>query len=232
MAIGSKRSRERRKRRGQVLLRLAKWLIMLAVFVGLGIWSYQSGLELARSEVTSLEARLDEVATEARTLHVRNAQLVGELRQSREANAALQRRYDQDVPAGDAAALFSLAQRRIADGLPRARVEQVLRDAQPVSRCEGRGATRRFAIAYGPRVPESGGIELMDGMVRVVVSAPSTADDLARTASVVVNVAGQAPVTLTGLPQRHPVVLGNAELVLTVAPSDVRGFASAGITTC
>lgn len=232
MAIGSKRSRERRKQRGQVLLRLAKWLILLGVFVGLGIWSYQTGLALARSEVTSLEARLDEVATEARSLQMRNQQLVGELRQSREANAALQRRYDQDVPAGDAAALFTLAQRRIAEGLPRGRVEQVLRDAQPVTSCEGRGTSRRFAIAYGPRVPDGAGIELMDGMVRVVVSAPSTADDLARTASVVVSVAGQAPVTLAGLPQRHPVVLGNAELTLSVGPSDVRGFASAGITTC
>ncbi|WP_137123978.1 hypothetical protein [Roseomonas sp. HF4] len=231
MAIGSRYSRERRRRRGQFVLRLSKWLIVLGVLAALGIAAYQSGLELARTEVDRLQGRLDTLGGELRDVRLRNTQLDAELRQARTANQALQRRYDQDVPQGDAAALFSLAQQRIGAGIPRARIEQVLRDAAPVRRCEGRGTARRFAIAYG-RVPEGAGIELADGMVRVVVSAPAPNDDLATAASVVVNVAGQDPVTLTGLPQRHPVVLGNAELLLEVSASTVRGFASATIASC
>lgn len=231
MAIGSRFSRERRRRRGEFLLRVTKWLVVLGIFLGLGVAAYRSGLELARSEVTALERRLDEVATEARDYQMRNSRLDSDLRQAREANVALQRRYERDVPTGDAAALFSLAQQRIASGLPRGRVEQVLRDAAPVRRCEGRGQSRRFAVAYGARVPEDAGITLLDGLVRVVVSAPNQADDLARAASVSVTVAGADPVVLTGLPQRHPVVLGNAEMTLNVT-SEIRGFATASLTTC
>ena len=56
--------------------------------------------------------------------------------------------------------------------------------------------------------------------------------DLASAASVVVTIAGQDPVTLTGLPQRRPVVLGNVEMTLDVEASGVRGFASATISEC
>ncbi len=231
MSIGTRRNRERRRRTGQIALRVAKWVFMLAVFVGLGFWAYQSGLDLARSEVIVLEQRLDTVSADARAAHARNAQLDGELRQAREGMAALQRRYDRDVPAGEAAALFALAQQRIGAGVPRDRIEQIMRDAGPVHRCEGRATGRRFAVAYGPRVPDNAGIELLDGLVRVVVSAPNQTDDLTRAATVVVTVAGQEPVTLTGLPHRQPVTLGNAELVLNVT-SEIRGFATAALTTC
>ena len=137
MSIGSRRSRERRRRTGQLALRVAKWLFMLAIFVGLGFWSYQGGLDLARSEVTVLEQRLERLSADTRTTYARNTQLEGELRQAREDNVALQRRYDRDVPKGDAAQLFALAQARIAAGVPRERIEQIMRDAGPVRRCEG-----------------------------------------------------------------------------------------------
>ena len=231
MSIGNRRSRDRRKRAGRVFLRATKWIVVLGIFIGLGLWSYQTGLDLARAEVSRLERRLEALGAEARTAHATNARLEGELRQARQDNTALQRRYERDVPAGDAAAMFSLAQQRIGAGIPRERIEQVLRDAAPVRRCEGRGTSRRFAVAYGPRVPENAGFELHDGLVRVMVSAPNQTDDLARTATVVVTVAGQEPVTLTGLPQRHPVVLGNAELLLSVT-SEIRGFATASLSAC
>jgi hypothetical protein len=231
MSIGSRRSRERRRRTGQIAFRVAKWLFMLAVFVGLGFWAYQSGLDLARSEVTVLEERLEALGADARATYARNAQLDGELRQARADIAALQQRYDRDVPKGDAAALFALAQGRIAAGVPRERVAQLLRDAGPVRLCEGRPVSRRFAVAYGARVPDDAGIALLDGLVRVVVSAPNQTDDLTRAASVVISVMGQDPVTLTGLPQRHAVVLGNAEMALNVS-SEIRGFATAALATC
>jgi cell division protein FtsB len=231
MSIGSRRSRERRRRNAQFAARAAKWVTALAIFLGLGFWSYRTGLDLARAEVTGLEARIETQANEIRELHARNAQLEGELRQSRADNAALQARYRRDVPAGDAAALFSLAQQRIAAGIPRERVEQVLRDAAPVRRCEARGTSRRFAIVYGPRIPENSGIELAEGLVRVVVSTANQTDEINRTANVVVTVAGQDPQTFTGLPQRQVVVLGNAELALSVT-SEIRGFATVALTNC
>jgi cell division protein FtsB len=231
MAIGSKRSRERRRRSAQFAARAAKWLTALAIFLGLGFWSYRTGLDLARAEVTGLEERIEAQGNEIRELHARNAQLDGELRQARADNAALQARYRRDVPAGDAAALFSLAQQRIAAGIPRERVEQVLRDAAPVRRCEARGTSRRFAIVYGTRIPENSGIELAEGLVRVVVSTPNQTDEINRTANVVVTVAGQDPQTFTGLPQRQVVTLGNAELALSVT-SEIRGFATAALTNC
>ena len=61
--------------------------------------------------------------------------------------------------------------------------------------------------------------------------ADSQADDLNRAATVVVTVFGQEPVTLTGLPQRLAVTLGNAELTLNVS-SEIRGFGTAALSTC
>lgn len=231
MSIGSRRSRERRRRTGQLVLRLAKWLFMLAIFVGLGFWSYQSGLDLARSEVTVLEQRLERLSADTRTTYARNTQLEGELRQAREDMVALQRRYERDVPKGEAAQLFALAQARIAAGVSRERIEQIMRDAGPVRRCEGRATSRRFAVAYGPRAPENAGIELLDGLVHVMMRSDNQGDDLTRSATVVVTVFGQEPVTLTGLPQRVAVTLGNAELTLNVS-SEIRGFGTAAISTC
>lgn len=231
MSIGNRRSRDRRQRARRFVFRATKWVLVLAIFIGLGLWSYQTGLDLARAEVSGLQRRLDALGADTRALHATNARLEGELRQARQDNAALQRRYEQDVPRGAAAELFSLAQQRIGAGIPRERIEQVLRDAAPVIRCEARGTSRRFAIAYGPRVPENAGFELHDGLVRVSVSARNQTDDLSRAATVVVTVAGQEPVTLTGLPQRHPVVLGNAELTLSVS-SEIRGFATVALSGC
>lgn len=230
MAIG-RRNRDRRRRAGRVFLWFAKWGTVLAIFAGLAFWSYRGGLDLARAEVTALERRLEALGTETRTLHATNARLEGELRQARQDYAALQRRYERDVPAGDAAAMFRLAQERIAAGVPRARVEQLLRDAGPVVRCEGRGTSRRFAVAYGPRVPENAGIELHDGLIRVVVSAPNQTDDLTRAATVVIQAAGQEPQSFTGLPQRQSVVLGNAEIAVSVT-SEIRGFATVALSGC
>ncbi len=110
-------------------------------------------------------------------------------------------------------------------------MEQVLRDAGQVRRCEGRGTSRRFAIFYGARVPENAGIELLEGLVRVVVSSAAQTDDVARTAQVVVTVAGGESQTFTGLPQRQVVAIGNAELALSVT-SEIRGFATASLTSC
>lgn len=231
MAIGSRRNRERRRRNAQLAVRTAKWLIALGILAGLGFWSYRTGLDLARAEVTGLERRIDTQAQEIRDLNARNAALEGELRQARADMAALQARYRRDVPAGDSAAIFSLAQARIAAGVPRERMEQVMRDAGPLRRCDARGTSRRFAIAYGARVPENAGIELAEGLVRVVVSSANQTDDIARTANVVVTVVGQESQSFTGLPQRQVVVLGNAELALSVT-SEIRGFATASLSSC
>lgn len=231
MAIGSRRSRERRRRNAQFAARALKWLTGLAIFIGLGFWSYRTGLDLARSEVTGLEQRIAAQGAEIRDLNATNARLEGELRQARADNTALQARYRRDVPTGDAAALFTLAQQRIASGLPRDHVEQVLRDAGPVTRCEARGTSKRFAIVYGGRVPDNAGMDLAEGLVRVVVSSANQTDDVTRTANVEVTVAGQEPRRFTGLPQRVPVTLGNAEMTLSVT-SEIRGFATVSLTSC
>lgn len=231
MSIGGRRIRERRRRAARVFLGVAKWLAVLAVFVGLGYWSYESGLDLARAEVTELEARLETLGADARALRAANGRLEGELARARQDTATLQRRYDRDVPAGDAAALFRLAQERIAAGLSPDRAAQILRDAAPLRRCEGRGTNRRFAINYGPRMPDDAGISLLEGLVRVAVGVPAPNDDPARAATVVISVAGQDPQSLTGLPQRQALALGNVELTIAVT-SDVRGFATVNLSTC
>ena len=58
------RSRERARRRNAVLFRLARWLVIIAVVIGIGYSSYESGLWLAERKVVAL--RDDLAAVDAR----------------------------------------------------------------------------------------------------------------------------------------------------------------------
>ncbi|MCA3389237.1 MAG: hypothetical protein INF65_11460 [Roseomonas sp.] len=58
MALGRRRNRERRQRATRWLWRLSQAVMILLVFLGFGIVTYRGAEEIARAEVSALEARL------------------------------------------------------------------------------------------------------------------------------------------------------------------------------
>lgn len=230
MSLASRRRRERNRR---LLLGSLKWLLLLGALGGLGYAAHQAGTRLARIEVNRLAERLAETERQRNLLEAQNAQLRGELAEARAAARQIQQRYDAEVPRGALADLVALLRERLAARLEPERLRIAIQTAERLRRCDGPVVSRRFRIGIGPRATEEDSTSFAEGMIRVSALAPSAGEDIAR--SVVVTFSGLGsggPRSVTGLPATHVYVLDNMELRLTVTDSNIRGFATASLTTC
>ncbi len=110
---------------------------------------------------------------------------------------------------------------------------EALRSTEMPRRCEGRPIIRRFAIRFGGSPTADEGTSFLDGLLRITATMPAGAEDVARLANLsVTSVWNGRTETLTGLPQRLPLTLGNLDMELSITASEMRGFAQAALTTC
>ena len=233
MALGRKRSRERRQRATRWLWRLSQAVMILLVFLGFGIVTYRGAEEIARAEVTGLEARLAEAAERESAAATELSRLVTEVEQARAEASIWRARHDQEVPRPPFTDVLAMAAQRIAAGVAPERLMDVLRLADNPRRCEGRPIIRRFAIRFGGTPAVDEGTSFMDGLLRITTAMPAGAEDVARLANVSVTAAWTGRTeTLTGLPQRLTIPIGNLELDLAITASEMRGFAQAALATC
>jgi hypothetical protein len=231
MAFTSKISRDRSRRRRQFMSRAFMWMLGLGALGGLGYSAYQTGTMLAESRVVELERSLVVLTGQLETTNQEKARVLAGLAEMRQANAALQARYDADVPKGELAELFGIVRGRLAQNVPAARLSQVMQDAGVTRPCETRVTRKRFAIVPAGRTPEE--VSLLDGLVQVSASAPAVATDGLKGVSVLVARAWTGePLKLAGLPVRQDIVVNNLVLRLAVEPSDVAGYAVATLSGC
>lgn len=232
MAYQSGFSRQRSRRRRQLLTRAALWLGVAAIFAGIGYSSYRSGALLARLEVSGLEEEIRRLASQVEGLRVENDRLRLDLSQARQSADGMKRRYDTDVPSGGLANLVSLMRDRLAAGVREDRVAQILREAENTRPCEGRFMRKRFAIHIAGQGPEES-VTLLEGLIQVSASAPNTGEDPAKSATVTISRAwASQPIKVTGMPVRQSIPLNNAELRLSVEASELRGYGTATLTLC
>lgn len=233
MALGRKRSRERRQRATRLLWRLSQAVMILLVFLGFGIVTYRGAEEIARAEVTALETRLAEAAERESAAAAEQGRLASQLAEARTEASTWRARHEQEVPRPPFTEMLATAAQRIAAGVAPERVMDLLRLADNPRRCEGRPIIRRFAIRFGGTPSADEGTSFLDGLLRITTAMPAGAEDVARLANVSVTAAWTGRTeTLTGLPQRVTIPLGNLELDLTIAASEMRGFAQAALATC
>ena len=233
MALGRRRNRERRQRATRWLWRLSQAVMILLVFLGFGIVTYRGAEEIARAEVSALEARLVEAAERESAAATERSRLVVELDQARVEASTWRARHEQEVPRPPFTDVLAIAAQRIAAGVVPERVMEVLRLADNPRRCEGRPIIRRFAIRFGGAPSADEGTSFMDGLLRITTAMPAGAEDVARLANVSVTSAWNGRTeNLTGLPQRLVLPMGNLDLELAITASDVRGFAQAALATC
>lgn len=186
---------------------------------------------LARMELRALEDDITRLGNQVAGLRVENDQLRTDLSQARQTAEGIKRRYDADVPGGPLATLFALMRDRLQAGVREERLAQLLREAENPRPCEGRISRKRFPIR--PVGQPEDPVTLLDGLIQVSASAPVTADDPARAATVTVQRVWSAqPIKLTGLPAWQSIPINNAELRLTVEPSDLRGYAMVSLSLC
>jgi len=233
MALGRRRNRERRQRATRWLWRLSQAVMVLLVFLGFGIVTYRGAEEIARAEVSALEARLAEAAERESAAAAERSRLVVELDQARVEASTWRARHEQEVPRPPFTDVLAIAAQRIAAGVAPERVMEVLRLADNPRRCEGRPIIRRFAIRSGGAPSADEGTSFMDGLLRITTAMPAGAEDVARLANVTVTTSWNGRTeNLTGLPQRLVLPMGNLELELTITASELRGFAQAALATC
>lgn len=233
MALGRKRSRERRQRATRWLWRLSQAVMVLLVFLGFGIVTYRGAEEIARAEVTALEARLAEAAERESAAAAEQGRLVAELTQAVTEASTWRARHEQEVPRPPFTEMLAIAAQRIAAGVAPERVMDVLRLADNPRRCEGRPIIRRFAIRFGGTAAADEGTSFLDGLLRITIAMPAGAEDVVRLANVSVTSTWNGRTeNLTGLPQRLVMPMGNLEMELAVTTSELRGFAQAALATC
>jgi hypothetical protein len=233
MALGRRRSRERRQRATRWLWRLSQAVMILLVFLGFAILTYRGAEEVARAEVTALEARLAEAAERESTAAAEQGRLALQLAEARMEASTWRTRHEQEVPRPPFTDVLAIATQRIAAGVAPERVMDLLRLADNPRRCEGRPIIRRFAIRFGGTPNADEGTSFLDGLLRITITMPAGAEDVARLANVSVTSTWNGRTeTLTGLPQRLPLTLGNLELELSITASEMRGFAQAALATC
>jgi hypothetical protein len=233
MTLGRRRNRERRQRATRWLWRLSQAAMLLLVFLGFGVIAYRGAEEIARAEVSTLEARLAAAAERESAVAGENASLVAELEQARAEASTWRARHDQEVPRPPFTDVLATAAQRIAAGVAPERLIEVLRVADNPRRCEGRPIIRRFAIRFGGTPSADEGTSFLDGLLRITVAMPAGAEDVVRLAAVNVTTTWNGRTeNLTGLPQRLTLPLGNLELDLAITASDMRGFAQAALATC
>ncbi|MCA3416511.1 MAG: hypothetical protein INF84_18100 [Roseomonas sp.] len=233
MALGRRRNRERRQRATRWLGRVSQAVMILLVFLGFGIVTYRGAEEIARAEVSALEARLAEAADRESAATAERSRLVVEVDQARVEASTWRARHEQEVPRPPFTDVLAIAAERIAAGVAPERVMEVLRLADNPRRCEGRPIIRRFAIRFGGAPSADEGTSFMDGLLRITTAMPAGAEDVARLANVTVTTSWNGRTeNLTGLPQRLVLPMGNLELELTITASELRGFAQAALATC
>lgn len=233
MALGRKRSRERRQRATRWLWRLSQAVMILLVFLGFGIVTYRGAEEIARAEVSALEARLAEAAERESAATAERSRLVTEVEQARAEASTWRARHDQEVPRPPFTDVLAIAAQRIAAGVAPERLMEVLRLADNPRRCEGRPIIRRFAIRFGGTPAVDEGTSFMDGLLRITTAMPAGAEDVARLANVTVTTTWNGRTeNLTGLPQRLVLPMGNLDQELAITASEMRGFVQAALATC
>ena len=232
MAYGKRISRERSRRRRQILLRVAMFVLIAGGLVGLGYSAYQTGTVLAQSQVTALSSKVTDLTNQLGASRTENEHLQSNLAETQRANLALQNRYDRDVPTDEMAGLLSIARQRVSQGVPAPRLGQALREAAVTRVCDTRFVRKRFAFQVGRSTPEDAAT-LLDGLIQISATIPSAAADPVRTAAIVIEQTWSSEVTkLTGLPARQDIIVNNLLLHLVVEASPMPGFGMVSLSVC
>ena len=145
MAIGLKEGRRMaaRARRWTLLKRL----LLLAAFLAVGVFAYETGATRTQYRIERMEERLAAQDADIARLEAEKAELDRRRLTAVQNEKSFQARYNRDVPTGERKALYELLLERIDAGLDEARIAFLLREADPEPACDPEPLTKRFVLA-------------------------------------------------------------------------------------
>ena len=232
MAYQNRFARERKRQRAKFIGLIGTGLLAAGGLAGLGYAAWVAGSELAQVRTSNMETKKAQLAAERDAARAQAARADAAPPTLRQDNAAIQKRYDAEVPTGSMAEIYALVRQRLGAGVDQARLTALLRDAGPLQPCESRVLRKRHPIQVAPKDASDMAV-FLDGLVGVAVAIPSAGAAPKQTATVTIVTAWtEEPVKLTGLPARRDIVINNAVLRLAVDVSEVAGFASVALSVC
>ncbi|MEC8851105.1 MAG: hypothetical protein VXX43_03990, partial [Pseudomonadota bacterium] len=149
-----------RRYRRQMAGRLTRSVVYLLILGGVGLVSYQLGVEDLEAQKRQHEQVLDEINGRLAEMDQRVADQALQVRQALEKARVTEQRYAADMPRGTDRELYDLIRARIADGLSVARLRFLIGSARRKRDCLDPD-TRRFVVrtpvTSGPRSAASFG---------------------------------------------------------------------------
>lgn len=232
------RSHARRQRRK----RMAKWLFVAAIFVGLGAFAYQTGSVLAEREVVRLR---DDLAAKTRTvdeLRHENAALRTAADDARRTAAEWHRRYTKDVPTGTRKALLTEVEQQMAAGVKAERLRFLIGAAAHQRACSGQPLTKRFLVRTPIATGPVSAVTFADGAITVTAEGAPALDpqgrplavfDPAQPITVRFTALSGAETKATGtLPLQHAMVVNDSEYRFNITDGERRGFLQTTADRC
>ncbi|MBM3506902.1 MAG: hypothetical protein FJX64_04095 [Alphaproteobacteria bacterium] len=232
-----------RKKRGPSPRRVVGWGLSLILLIAIGVWSYQTGSDLAGREAARLTEEVRTLTETVGQLREQNTALRGALEAEQVRTGDLQAQYRRDVPDAETARIVELVRARRTAGIPADRLAEVIRAATAQWRCTGDPVTRRF-ILRTPLTTAAGNdvAGFANGAITVTGTGVSEVDaqnrpqawyDPAQPVTLTFNrIGGGAAQDVTGkLPLYYSVVAGDTIYRFTAVPGD-RSFVNVTALAC
>ena len=146
---------------------LAKQLLLLAAFVTIGVFAYETGATRTEHRLARMEDRLAAQDAAIARLEAEKAELDRLRLAAAQSEAAFRARYDREVPTGARKALLDMLVQRMEAGLDEARIAFLLREADPEPACDPEPATKRFVLATPLYDGANASVQFADGAITV-----------------------------------------------------------------
>ncbi len=215
---------------------------MLCALGGLGVFAYTSGTTLSERSLEQARADISRLETQTDTLERRNAELRNATAVARREVAALQRRYDADVPKGERQKLLGLIDTQLGKGAKTDRLSFLITAASQEEKCDGEPVTKRFLVRTPLYDGPAASVQFADGALTVTAAGDPAVDEAGRilgwydpSKPITLGLAslGQAPQNFGGtLPMHSKLVVNGSEYRLTVVAGDRKGFVNVTADRC
>lgn len=231
---------ERRYRR-RFWTSFAKLALAGGVLLGIGLFSYQMGIEQLKGRDTTLREQIETLSRTIETQKLTIDNLRSTATKAQAHAAELEARLQRELPSGRLAELSRLVAARLAAGIDPARLAFVIEQAQNPRNCQP-GETRRIVLATPLLRSPARVASFASGAVTVTgegISAQNAQGqkeswyDPAQPVSLRIGLHGsREPQELNGvLPLHHAVIVDHTEYRISVVPG-ARSFAEVTVDRC
>jgi len=219
---------ERRVRRRQKFWwAVIKWCFVLAIIIGLGVYSYLGGIDIAERKVLQQADRMAELEVGMEAAQAEMAKLERDLQAANRRAKEWEARYQKDVPSGPITELIALITEKMAVGAEVERLRYLIANADNPRQCD-EAVTRRFLVSTDYQGEAKQSVGFADNTITVTATGVSARDaagniqawyDPKENVEVIYQALGGAEKSASGfLPLQFSMVQGNDQFEFNASP--------------